>query len=274
MDQHPLLRTGLVIKCKLRCSNYSERPAMDLRLKEVTWIRLLSLLLWTVLMMLKRIITQLIEIVETRVFDVSGQEGRERKREKRSEEVTLLPPLSDELVLSRIWPRLHQRVNVSLLWRLRRVNRAWRKKVGATLEWSALEIVRVDTPGLTRYLEKRGERRPSLRERVESELKSLAVLLSEQPSDFVFQLLPYAENEIDVETTGAGDELSSSSCTPRVITGCACNWVDFGQFEGFQNRYREEYNWSEEEGIEAYASSSEGSLRAHYPRHSLRVLHS
>ena len=131
--------------------------------------------------------------------------------------------------------------------------------------------MRVDTPGLIRYLEKRGERRPSLRERVENELNSLAVLLCEQPSDFVFQLLPSAGNEIDVEIPGVGDEHSSSSCTPRGITGCACNWVDFEQFEEFQNRYREEYNWSEEEGVEAYASSSKGSVRAHYPRHSLRV---
>ena len=95
MDQHPLLRTGLVTECKLRCSNHTERPAMDLRLKEVTWIRLLSLLLWTVLMMLKRVITQLIEIVETRVFDVSGQEERVSGRGELSGEATLLPPLSD-----------------------------------------------------------------------------------------------------------------------------------------------------------------------------------
>lgn len=73
---------------------------MDLRLKEMTWIRLLSLLLWTVLMMLNRAITQLIEIVETRVFDVSGQEVREKGREELNGEATLLPPLSDELVLS------------------------------------------------------------------------------------------------------------------------------------------------------------------------------
>jgi hypothetical protein len=244
---------------------------MDLRLKEVTWIRLLSLLLWTVLMMLKRAITQLVEIVETRVFDVSDQEGRVRGGEELSGEVTLLPPLSDELVLSRIWPRLHQRVNVSLLWRLRRVNRAWRRKVGTSLEWAALEIVRIDTPGLFRYLEKRGERRPSLRERVESELTSLAVLLCEQPSDFVSQPLPSAASEIVVEALGVGDEQSTAGCTPRGITGCACNWVDFEQFEEFQDRYRGEYHWSEEEGVEAYASSSEGSLRAYYPRHFLRV---
>jgi hypothetical protein len=72
-------------------------------------------LLWTVLMMLKKGITQLIEIVERRVFDVNVQTKRESGRESLTGEATLLPPLSDELVLSQIWPLLHKRVNVSLL---------------------------------------------------------------------------------------------------------------------------------------------------------------
>ena len=65
---------------------------MDLRLKEITWVRLLSLLLWTVLMILKRGITQLIEIVERRTFDVNVQAKEERGREKLIDEATLLPP--------------------------------------------------------------------------------------------------------------------------------------------------------------------------------------
>ena len=97
---------------------------MDLPLKEITWVRLLSLLLWTVLMMLKQGITQLIDIVERRIFDVNVQAKEESSREKLIGEATLLPPLSDELVLSQIWPLLHKRVNVFLLWRLRKVNRA------------------------------------------------------------------------------------------------------------------------------------------------------
>ena len=44
---------------------------MDLRLREITWVRLRSLLLWTLLVMLKKAITQLIEVVERGVFDVS-----------------------------------------------------------------------------------------------------------------------------------------------------------------------------------------------------------
>ena len=83
-------------------------------------------------------------MVENRLFDVSVQIAREGSREDLIQEATLLPPLSDELVLSRIWPLLHQRVNESLLWRLRRVNRAWRGIEGTTLEWAALEMVQID----------------------------------------------------------------------------------------------------------------------------------
>ena len=138
---------------------------MDLKLKEITWVRLLSLLLWTVLIMIKRGVSQLIEIVESRVFEVNSQTpGKESKEGKRGLE-TLLPPLSDELVLTRIWPLLHQRVNVSLLWRLRWVNRVWREKVNTTVEWAALGVVRVDSPGFLQLISERCERRPSLRER-------------------------------------------------------------------------------------------------------------
>ena len=135
---------------------------MDLRLREITWIRLVSLLMWTLLMMLRRAITQLIEVVENRVFEVSPRTVSEGGQEVLKQEATLLPPLSDEFVLSRIWPLLHQRVNISLLWRLRRVNKAWRGKVGTSLEWAALEMVRVDAPGLARYLKRKGERGSSL----------------------------------------------------------------------------------------------------------------
>jgi hypothetical protein len=105
---------------------------MDLRLRELTWIRLFSLLVWTILMLVKRGINQLLEIIEKRVFDVTVPSVEEHEEDV--EERTLLPPLSDELVLGRIWPLLHRRVNVSLLWRLRRVNKAWKRKVGTTVD--------------------------------------------------------------------------------------------------------------------------------------------
>ena len=95
---------------------------MDLRLREVTWVRLLALLVWTIMVMLKRGISQLIEAIEERVFERSVQTPSEEVRERRVEKSTLLLPLSDEIVLARIWPLLHQRVNISLLWRLQRVN--------------------------------------------------------------------------------------------------------------------------------------------------------
>ena len=101
----------------------SRVSVMDLRLREVTWVRLLSLLIWTILMMLKRGLTQLIDVFERRAFVVSKQVKKEEKSQRGDgEKVTLLPPLSDQIVLSKVWPLLHERVNVSLMWRLRRVN--------------------------------------------------------------------------------------------------------------------------------------------------------
>ena len=46
---------------------------MDLRLKEITWVCLLSLLIWTILVMLKRGVSQLIDAIESKVFDKSEQ---------------------------------------------------------------------------------------------------------------------------------------------------------------------------------------------------------
>ena len=150
---------------------------MDLKLREMTWFRLLSLLLWTVLMMINRGVSLLIEKAESWAFEVGSQSSESESRRK--ELGTLLPPLTDELVLTRIWPLLHQRVNVSLLWRLRRVNRAWREKVSTTLKWTALEWVRVDSPGFLQLISERRERRPALRDRVESELRNFAILVEE-----------------------------------------------------------------------------------------------
>ena len=118
---------------------------MDLKLKEITWLRLVLLLIWTILVMLERGITQLIEVMEGRIFDKGSQSLSEGVNEESVGAARLLPPLSDEIVLTRIWPLLHREVNVSLLWRLRRVSRAWKGSVGTTLEWAAFEVVRVDS---------------------------------------------------------------------------------------------------------------------------------
>ena len=100
---------------------------MDLKLKEITLKRLLSLLVWTLLVILKRGISVLIEAIECRVFERTDPAPSGFVRNRRAGRATLLPPLTDELVFSHNWPRLHRRVNISLLWRLRRVNRAWRR---------------------------------------------------------------------------------------------------------------------------------------------------
>ena len=71
-----------------------------------------------------------------------------------------------------------------MLWRFIRVNRVWRKSVSTTLEWAALEMIQVDTPGFIRYLADHCERCPSLRKRVKNELYLIIVLLKELFVDF------------------------------------------------------------------------------------------
>ena len=138
-------------------------------------------------MMLRREISQLIDVVEERVFDRSAHILREENPKGKVGATTLLPPLSDELVLETIWHVLHNIVNISLLWRLRRVNHAWKESVARLVEWTALEVVRVDTTGMIRYLEERRECLPPLRERVEDELRSISMLLSDTLEDFASQ---------------------------------------------------------------------------------------
>lgn len=140
-------------------------------------MRLLSLLLWTLMVILKRGISFLIEAIECRVFQRTEQ-VQSKLGSRVVDGATLLPSLSDELVFSQIWPRFHQIVNISLLWRLRQVSRAWREGVGTTLEWVALDMVRVDTPGYVRYLVEHHEHLPPLRDRVKSELESIKLLFA------------------------------------------------------------------------------------------------
>lgn len=70
---------------------------MDLRLREVTWIRLISLLVWTILMLLKRGISQLIDMIEKQVFVSSEQTSMGEEQDVEAEERTLMPPLNDSL---------------------------------------------------------------------------------------------------------------------------------------------------------------------------------
>ena len=230
---------------------------MDLRLREVTWLRLLSLLAWTILAMLKRGICQLMDLIEGRVFEGGDRVADVRVVRRAAEIATLLPPLSTELVLTRIWPLFHRKVNISLMWRLRRVSRAWRESVSTTLEWTALEFVRIDTPGYTQYLENRGENRPSLRERVEDELVSLQRLLSERLSDFSLR------SELLLSEPSSYEEDIESS------RNWSCDCADAG------------FPWQEDrcsgsesdcrQSDENCDSSSESSLRVYFPRHVMRI---
>ncbi|KAL2652777.1 hypothetical protein R1flu_020905 [Riccia fluitans] len=92
--------------------------------------------------------------LDDRVPGSSGVDGdlRENRRSEVAEERSsssrtcclLLPQLPNDVVESEIWPRLtHTPV---LLWNLRRVNRAWRNLVGSSVQWSALELVRINDP--------------------------------------------------------------------------------------------------------------------------------
>jgi hypothetical protein len=239
---------------------------MDLRLKEITWLRLVSLLMWTLLVMVKRGVSQLIDALESRVFDRSDQTPKEK--EVGAEPVvgaTLLPPLSDELVLTKIWPLLHRRVNVSLMWRLRRVSRDWKKSVAQTLEWAALEVVRVDSPGYIQFLKNRGERRPSLQERVEDELRSIVVLLSE----CLVEYAPRAESvQYTVENFKPDDE-GPNSAEGSVEQVDPCMWMGFPCTGEIESEVDSEQGEREEIEIESTASTG-SSLRVYYPRHQFR----
>lgn len=129
--------------------------------------------------------------------------------------------------------------------------------MSTTIEWSALELVRVDTPGYLRYLAERGERRPTLQERVESEVWAFKLLLAEHLEG----------------VTGRSERVQS-----RVIAADTSS-----ESEGYSKRIRRrgkyessasgrsstsrEVDWSEEEGIEASVASTDSSMQVYYPRH-------
>lgn len=93
----------------------------------------------------------------------------------------LLPMLLDSITRGVLWDKLCLPRSISLLYRLRRVNRAWRDFVGTTIEWTALEVTRLDNPGYERFARKwRGSHKRRTRfERYNIEIGNLNVLLSE-----------------------------------------------------------------------------------------------
>lgn len=156
------------------------------------------------------------------------------------------------------------------------MNRAWRERVSTTLEWTALEWVCVDSPGFLQLISERCERRPPLRERVESELRNFAILLEEDLGKYSATSKPRwpvieglgsvrsvrsrrsrksASRELD-------SEVSSSS-------GRSCRKTEWISLKGSFGREIEE---SEDEIFEEYAASSlDSSMMVWYPRHFRRV---
>lgn len=223
-------------------------------------------------MLLKRGISQLIDMIEKRVFVSSEQTSMGKEQDVEAEERTLMPPLNDELVLHRIWPLLHRRVSVSLLWRLRRVNRAWKRKIGTTVEWSALEMVRIDSPGFLRFLAANRVPRPSLSERVENERAAISILLAEHLVDFTERSeLNLSEVDSLESVAGLRGPVEMGAREPaRKLSYCSPS-TESVYSESNLNRGRSSYYLSEEEEMEAYASSTDSSMGVYYPRHSMRV---
>jgi hypothetical protein len=158
---------------------------------------------------------------------------------------------------------------VSLLWRLRRVNKAWKRSVGTSLEWAALEMVRVDSPGFLRYLQERRERRPSLLERVESERRSIAMLLAERLVGDSIQSESIVRQGTSGDSGLAG-AWKGNSRTEEVESPFGVRETELIGFKEFRSDRDDGICWCEESDFEADASSSESSVRVYYPRHTVR----
>ena len=249
---------------------------MGWRLREVTWVRLLALLLWTLLMMINRGITPIIEGIEDYVFVTSETKLREDDRKEKLIG-TLFPQLDDELVMRQIWPRLHKRVNVSLMWRMRRVSRAWKREIEKTIEWAALEIVRLDAPGYLLLLAERTERRPSMQERVEAELRALRILLSECLESVAVRSSEM-QSGIVIQKSVRRDkrphwtEQLAKRAESEAWRDCMCEreWVPYQEISSDNSEIEFICSDEEEEESETYASSTDSSLQVCYPRHEVR----
>lgn len=62
---------------------------------------------------------------------------------------TLLFLVPDSIVKQVLWPKMNNSAFLSLLWKLRCINKFWTKFIASTLEYQAFEILRLDYP---RYL--------------------------------------------------------------------------------------------------------------------------
>ena len=135
------------------------------------------------------------------------------------------------------------------------------------MEWSALEVVRVDSHGYLRYLGNRCERRPSLQERVEDELKSISVLLSEQLADYT---LRPGGDWLRANVHEFGDDGESSTTSAAEIV-CACHWPGCLYAVSSHDFSRDDYEQSDRERFWDTDTSTSGGSRTYFPRPHLRV---
>ena len=116
----------------------------------------------------------------------SSPSSREEVLTVRGDLLPLMPNADVERIL---WPYLQSSPDPSLLWRLRTVNRGWRKFVTTTLEWNALEVLRLDQSSYNCYVRRSGRRRASLTEQLRTEISNLRFLLSKDLSSFPMVIL-------------------------------------------------------------------------------------
>lgn len=147
------------------------------------------------------------------------------------------------------------------------MNCAWKNGVSTTLECTALDMVRVDTPGFVRYIAEHCECRPPLRDCVQSELESFKLLFIECLANF--KIRSEAESR---EIGRLNSSANSGSNLDRWKEGSR-NQLCVGEIEYLDPRYFLDYYqsdivWKEEEGFdETNTSCSEGSMIAYFSRH-------
>lgn len=95
------------------------------------------------------------------------------------EHSSILPPLPDIIVIKVLWPKLNDPPSISLLYRLRRVNKTWMRLISGTVEWSALEFVKLDNTGYLQSIRRFGKPRLSRNTRLRAEIHCFRRLLHE-----------------------------------------------------------------------------------------------
>jgi hypothetical protein len=97
----------------------------------------------------------------------------------------MVPGLPDEFIRRVLWPNfLTVPLRTEDLVRFRVVSKSWHRFVCSTLEWQALEFVRIDTPGYLRATHLGLQPRATINSRLGFEFKCFLFLLSEPMDRF------------------------------------------------------------------------------------------